>query len=207
MVLGNPKFGFTYYVLYTYMWGFPKMVIPQNGWFIMDNPIKMDDLGGTPIFGNTHIFLQIDCLDVFIIILNPTLSSQRCWNLVVVLAWYPLQPSWVREPRMFRNFNDVETCCWRRLLRCSSCFFEVWERIENNMKKMFVSLLFSSKKRLTWTRWTHPKVIKPFKKSRLEVALLKCLPRIKQDCDLGHELRQGHPRWMEKRSTFVFRTI
>ena len=27
----------------------------QNGWFIMENLIKTDDLGGpTPIFGNTH---------------------------------------------------------------------------------------------------------------------------------------------------------
>ena len=32
-----------------------KIVVPQKGWFIMENPIKMDDLGGTPTFGNTHI--------------------------------------------------------------------------------------------------------------------------------------------------------
>ena len=37
------------------IWVFPKIGIPQNGWFIMENPIKMGWFGGTPIFGNTHI--------------------------------------------------------------------------------------------------------------------------------------------------------
>ena len=36
------------------IWMLPKIVVPQTGWFIMENPIKTDDLGGTPIFGNTH---------------------------------------------------------------------------------------------------------------------------------------------------------
>ena len=38
------------------IWVFPKIVVPQNGWFIMEIPIKMDDLAGKPtIFGNTHL--------------------------------------------------------------------------------------------------------------------------------------------------------
>ena len=33
-----------------YFWLFPKIVVPPNGWFIRENPIKMDDLGGFSIF-------------------------------------------------------------------------------------------------------------------------------------------------------------
>ena len=36
------------------IWVFPKIGIPQNGWFIVENPTKMGWFGGTPIFRNTH---------------------------------------------------------------------------------------------------------------------------------------------------------
>ena len=48
------------------IWVFPKIVIPQNGWFIRENPMIW---GGFPIiFGNTHMVIleRLDpCLFVF----------------------------------------------------------------------------------------------------------------------------------------------
>jgi len=41
---------------------FPKIGVPQNGWFIRENPIKMDDLEENPLFSETPIFHLKDSL-------------------------------------------------------------------------------------------------------------------------------------------------
>ena len=47
---------------------FPKIGIPENGWFIMENPIKIDDLRvplflETPKCNHYYIYIYSDTVD------------------------------------------------------------------------------------------------------------------------------------------------
>ena len=69
------------------IWGFPKIVVPQNGWFIMEHPIKMDDLGGKPtIFGKDPASKKEPHLLNSILLMDS--ESGKTWPLVCVTDFW-----------------------------------------------------------------------------------------------------------------------
>ena len=59
-------------------WVLPKIGVPQNGWLIMENPFKMDDLGG---FYHPYFWKHPNKLSMIKLIMNQLLACTSIQSL------------------------------------------------------------------------------------------------------------------------------
>ena len=50
---------YVYIYIYIHTWGFRKLGVPPNGWFMRENPIKLDDDWGYPHFRKPPYYIYI----------------------------------------------------------------------------------------------------------------------------------------------------
>ena len=70
------------------IWRFPEIGVPQNGWFVMEHPIKIDDLG-VPLFQETPI----------------------CWAFVLSCRWKGLSTTLLNHATLWPSQDHLHCHC------------------------------------------------------------------------------------------------
>ena len=81
----------------SFKWVIPKLGEPQNGWFVMENPIKMDDLG-VPLFSETS-------KSVFFCSAGTKTIHRFCWHF----CWVVPKSNKIEPPKWtVRSFSTSQ---------------------------------------------------------------------------------------------------
>ena len=116
-------------------WVFPKIVVPQNGGFIMENPIKMNDFGGTPIFGNT----QMGVIQSPLLEWDRGPSSRRGLG---GFAWNLAPRGWCRWRWRWGQAQD--TCLGVYKTQGGGCWFAGWWGVVGGLQNHHHELKFGT---------------------------------------------------------------
>ena len=91
-----------------YTWVFPNIGVPQNGWFTMENPITMDDLG-VPLFLERPTYH----IDIKMIFPCESLPSKRKKSATSLLYYVVL--TYLHLLQHFEDKSSRKHCGTRRL--------------------------------------------------------------------------------------------